>query len=39
MAVKTTLSEIAHGALGSSFLLVIKVLYFLAFDDGVFLMF
>ena len=36
MAVKTTLSEIAHGALGSSFLKAIKVMYQQAVEDGVF---
>ena len=36
MAVKTTLSEIAHGALGSSFLNAIKVMYRQAVEDGVF---
>lgn len=36
MAVKTTLSEIAHGALGSSFLNAIKVMYRQAVKDGVF---
>ena len=33
MAVKTTLSEIAHGALGSSFLKAIKVMYQQAVED------
>ena len=36
MAVKTTLSEIAHGALGSSFLNAIKVMYRQAVEGGVF---
>ena len=36
MAVKTALSEIAHGALGSSFLNAIKVMYRQAVEDGVF---
>ena len=36
MAVKTTLSEIAHGALGSSFLNAIKAMYQQAVEDGVF---
>ena len=36
MAVKTTLSEIAHGALGSSFLNAIKAMYQQAIEDGVF---
>ena len=36
MAVKTALSEIAHGALGSSFLNAIKVMYRQAVEGGVF---
>ena len=36
MAVKTTLSEIARGALGSSYLDAIKVMYQHAVEDGVF---
>ena len=36
MAVKTTLSEIAHGALGSSFLNAIKVMYRQTVEGGVF---
>ena len=36
MTVKTTILEIAHGALGSSYLDAIKVMYQYAVEDGVF---